>query len=75
MGIARSKVSQVSKEDLEFLLKNTHYDEKSIREWYRGFRQGTIGPGHTIPSYRNELQTKLGRNCSFATVIRKITFQ
>ena len=53
MGIARSKVSQVSKEDLEFLLKNTHYDEKSIREWYRGFRQGTNGPGHSSSSARS----------------------
>ena len=42
MGEAGSKNARhenVSKEDLEFLLRNTDYSEHDIRELYRGFMQ------------------------------------
>jgi len=32
------KAKQLSNEDLEFLKKNTKYDEAEIREWYKGFK-------------------------------------
>merc|ERR1711983_766565 len=36
MGAGGSK-ERLSKADMEFLLLHTHYDEKTIQEWYRGF--------------------------------------
>ena len=38
MGAKASK-ERLSKEDLEFLARNTHYEEDTISEWYRGFKQ------------------------------------
>ena len=38
MGSKASK-ERLSKEDLEFLARNTHYEEDTISEWYRGFKQ------------------------------------
>ena len=32
------KAKQLSQEDLDFLKKNTKYDEAEIREWYKGFK-------------------------------------
>ena len=36
---AKSSRERLSKEDLEFLARNTRYEEDTIMEWYRGFRQ------------------------------------
>ena len=36
------KAKQLSNEDLEFLKKNTKYDESEIREWYKGFKVNVI---------------------------------
>lgn len=38
MGAKASK-DRLSKEDLSFLKANTHYDEDTISEWYKGFKQ------------------------------------
>merc|ERR1712112_297902 len=38
MGAKNSK-DRLGKEDLDFLKTNTHYDEETIQEWYRGFKQ------------------------------------
>jgi len=38
MGGSSSK-GKLSKEDVEFLKKHTTYDEMTIREWHRGFKQ------------------------------------
>ncbi|KAI6202872.1 Neuronal calcium sensor 2 [Aphelenchoides besseyi] len=38
MGIKGSK-PKLSKEDLEFLKKNTNFTEEQIKEWYKGFVQ------------------------------------
>ncbi len=34
----KSKASGLSQEDLDFLSRNTKYDEDEIKEWYRGFK-------------------------------------
>ena len=40
MGNKSSAVKEeLSKADLQFLQRNTHYDEATIVSWYRGFRQ------------------------------------
>ena len=36
MGLKSSK-PKLSKEDLEFLKKNTNFTEDQIKEWYKGF--------------------------------------
>ena len=36
-GSKNAKQDSLSKEDLEFLLKNTEYSETDIRELYKGF--------------------------------------
>merc|ERR1711892_11661 len=36
---AKASRDKISKEDLEFLVTNTHYTEDTIREWYKGFKQ------------------------------------
>lgn len=36
MGIKSSK-PKLSKEDLDFLKKNTSFTEEQIKEWYKGF--------------------------------------
>ena len=38
MGNKASK-DRLSKEELDFLKTNTHYDEDTINEWYKGFKQ------------------------------------
>lgn len=35
----RSKNVKLSAEDIDYLKKNTRYDEQEIKEWYRGFKQ------------------------------------
>merc|ERR1711990_103524 len=39
MGNKSSRGDRLSKEDLEFLRSNTRYDEGTINEWYKGFKQ------------------------------------
>ena len=38
MGAKNSK-DRLNKDDLDFLKTNTHYDEDTINEWYKGFKQ------------------------------------
>ena len=38
MGAKNSR-KQLPAEDLEFLMVNTRYDEATITEWYKGFKQ------------------------------------
>jgi len=39
MGCSNSKSSiKLTDEDVEFLMKNTSYSEKEIRDWYKGFQ-------------------------------------
>merc|ERR1712228_383856 len=38
MGNKASK-DRLSKEEMDFLKTNTHYDEDTINEWYKGFKQ------------------------------------
>lgn len=41
MGLKGSK-PKLSKEDLEFLKKNTNFTEEQIKEWYKGFVVSTL---------------------------------
>ena len=34
----RQKKHHLTQEDIEYLKKNTRYDESEIREWYKGFK-------------------------------------
>merc|ERR1711970_344962 len=36
---AKATKDRLSRDDLEFLKRNTHYDEDTITEWYKGFKQ------------------------------------
>ena len=36
---AKSSKDRLCKEDLDFLKSYTHYDEETIQEWYKGFKQ------------------------------------
>ena len=55
MGAKASKKKGLSKEDLEFLVCNTHYEEDTISEWYRGFKQdcpdGKLNPDAFMKIY------------------------
>lgn len=55
MGGSGSK-TKLSKSDLEFLKKHTSYDEPTIREWHRGFKQdcpdGRLTPGIFTEMYK-----------------------
>ena len=37
----REKKHHLTQEDIEYLKKNTRYDESEIREWYKGFKVRT----------------------------------
>lgn len=37
MGIGNSKCKKLTKEDYEFLLNNTNFNKKQIKQWYKGF--------------------------------------
>lgn len=39
MGCSSSKSIKLNNEDLDFLIRNTSYNEKTIKEWYHGFLQ------------------------------------
>merc|ERR1712080_612517 len=55
MGNKSSKGDRLTKEDLEFLRTHTRYDEGTITEWYRGFKQdcpdGRLTPGAFVKIY------------------------
>lgn len=38
MGCNTSKSADLTDEDVQFLMKNTSYTEKEIRDWYKGFQ-------------------------------------
>ena len=48
MGCIKSKQG-LTQEDLDFLRAHTRYDENTIKEWYKGFKQdcpnGRLTPG------------------------------
>ena len=52
---ANASHERLSKEDLEFLARNTHYEEDTISEWYRGFTKdcpdGKLTPSDFIKIY------------------------
>ena len=37
MGIGKSKNKKLTKEDLDFLLGNTNFNKRQIKQWYKGF--------------------------------------
>lgn len=39
MGCSNTKAVELTNEDLEFLKRNTDYDDATIRDWYAGFKQ------------------------------------
>lgn len=55
MGCVKSKQG-LSKEDLEFLRTHTRYDENTIKEWYKGFKQdcpnGKLTPVKFVDMYK-----------------------
>jgi len=55
MGNKSSKGDRLTKEDLEFLRTHTRYDEGTITEWYRGFKQdcpdGRLTPAAFVKIY------------------------
>merc|ERR1711981_418323 len=52
---AKASRDKISKEDLRFLVMNTHYTEDTITEWYKGFKQdcpnGMLNPEAFIKIY------------------------
>merc|ERR1712183_901726 len=52
---AKSSKDRLNKDDLEFLKTNTHYDEDTINEWYKGFKQdcpdGNLDPTSFMKIY------------------------
>ena len=55
MGCIKSKQG-LSQEDLEFLKAHTRYDENTIKEWYKGFKQdcpnGRLTPVKFVDMYK-----------------------
>ncbi|OXA63639.1 Neuronal calcium sensor 2 [Folsomia candida] len=55
MGCFTSK-DKLQKEDLEFLKSHTRYDESTIKEWYKGFKQdcpnGRLTPSKFVDMYK-----------------------
>lgn len=58
MGCIKSKLGQskLTQEDLEFLKAHTRYDESTIKEWYKGFKQdcpdGKLTPIKFVDMYK-----------------------
>merc|ERR1712128_127848 len=52
---AKASQERLSKEDLDFLVSNTHYSEDTICEWFRGFKQdcpdGKLSPDAFMKIY------------------------
>ncbi|KAL0133568.1 hypothetical protein PUN28_000952 [Cardiocondyla obscurior] len=55
MGCFGSK-EKLSKEDMDFLKSHTRYDEATIKEWYKGFKQdcpnGRLTPAKFVDMYK-----------------------
>ena len=55
MGCIKSKQG-LTQEDLEFLKAHTRYDENTIKEWYKGFKQdcpnGRLTPVKFVDMYK-----------------------
>ncbi|KAK6627551.1 hypothetical protein RUM44_010029 [Polyplax serrata] len=55
MGCFGSK-DKLSKEDMDFLKSHTRYDEATIKEWYKGFKQdcpnGRLTPAKFVDMYK-----------------------
>ncbi|CAB0004175.1 unnamed protein product [Nesidiocoris tenuis] len=55
MGCFGSK-DKLSKEDMDFLKTHTRYDEATIKEWYKGFKQdcpnGRLTPAKFVDMYK-----------------------
>ncbi|XP_037822780.1 neuronal calcium sensor 2-like, partial [Lucilia sericata] len=55
MGCLSSK-DRLTKEDMEFLKSHTRYDEATIKEWYKGFKQdcpnGRLTPAKFVDMYK-----------------------
>ncbi|XP_031638085.1 neuronal calcium sensor 2 isoform X2 [Contarinia nasturtii] len=55
MGCLGSK-DRLTKEDMEFLKSHTRYDEVTIKEWYKGFKQdcpnGRLTPAKFVDMYK-----------------------
>uniref|UniRef100_A0A1B0BYZ0 EF-hand domain-containing protein n=1 Tax=Glossina palpalis gambiensis TaxID=67801 RepID=A0A1B0BYZ0_9MUSC len=55
MGCLNSK-DRLTKEDMEFLKSHTRYDEATIKEWYKGFKQdcpnGRLTPAKFVDMYK-----------------------
>ncbi|EDS30513.1 conserved hypothetical protein [Culex quinquefasciatus] len=55
MGCLGSK-DRLSKEDMDFLKSHTRYDESTIKEWYKGFKQdcpnGKLTPAKFVDMYK-----------------------
>ena len=55
---AKSSRTKLPAEDLEFLMVNTRYDENTINEWYKGFRQVSGQRGSAVMPRRRTVQTE-----------------
>ena len=42
MGGKGSKNKKLTKEDLDFLLGNTNFNKRQIKQWYKGFMVGIL---------------------------------
>ncbi|CAB0039701.1 unnamed protein product [Trichogramma brassicae] len=55
MGCFGSK-DKLSKEDMDFLKSHTRYDEATIKDWYKGFKQdcpnGRLTPAKFVDMYK-----------------------
>lgn len=41
-GKKHHPVTALTQEDVDYLKKNTRYDEQEIREWYKGFKASRL---------------------------------
>ena len=60
MGCLKSK-QVLSQEDIQFLESHTRYDERAIKEWYKGFKQdcpnGRLTPSQFVDMYKLSFPT------------------
>ena len=52
MGGLFAKKGGLSKEDMQFLIDNTNFDKKQIKQWYKGFMvsQSNFFPDWRLPN-------------------------
>ena len=87
MGNKSSRGDKLSKEDLEFLRSNTRYDEGTINEWYKGFKQdcpdGKLTPDAFMKIYSKcfptgnakEFCDHVFRSCLISAELFRLWFQ